>query len=321
MKYRYFPSFNTITIAFIGLTLVAIVGCDATNENEPSGTWVQTIPSEEKRFTLLTSEQTGIDFINEIKDGPQINVIFYEYYHNGGGVAVGDINNDGLPDIYFTSNLFENKLYLNKGDLKFEDITQTANVNAGSGFATGVTMADVNQDGWLDIYVCHSGSLDNERKKNKLLINNGDLTFTERSAEFGLDDPANSTQATFFDYDMDGDLDCYLLNHSIDNTLSSSSDEFRNGIHPYAGDKLYRNDNGLFVNVSKEAGIISSAGSFGLGVSISDLNNDGWPDIYVANDYVEHDFLYYNQRDGTFKESIKEATDHISNFAMGVDIA
>lgn len=273
-----------------------------------------------KLFSKLTSDSTGINFINSLPLDIRINVFTYEYFYNGGGVAVGDINNDGLDDIYFTSNLGDNKLYLNKGGFKFEDITVSAGVQGKSGWATGVTMADVNADGLLDIYVCRSGRFEEKVRQNELFINQGNLTFTESAVQYGLNDPAYSTQALFFDYDRDGDLDVYLLNHSIVNFQGKYIQQWLNSSDPYAGDKLLRNDNGMYKDVTVTAGINNSPLGYGLGVAAGDLNQDGWPDLYVTNDYVEHDYMYINQKDGTFKEVIHEATNHISNFSMGVDI-
>jgi hypothetical protein len=274
-------------------------------------------------FTLLSNDSTGIHFNNINAENEQINILTYEYLYNGGGVAIGDINNDGLKDIYFTSNNLENKLYLNKGNFKFEDVTAKAGVGCKPGWKTGVTMADVNGDGWLDIYVCKSADADPEKRRNILLINNGDLTFTDRSKEYGLDDPGYSTQAAFFDYDNDGDLDMFLLNHSlieVSNTIGINP-ILREQRHPYYSDKLFRNDNGKFTDVSEIAGIRGGMANYGLGIAISDFNNDGWQDIYVTNDYAENDHLYINNQKGGFGDSVASYIDHMSNFSMGVDVA
>ncbi|WP_420602254.1 VCBS repeat-containing protein [Flagellimonas sp.] len=272
-------------------------------------------------FTNVPSFQTGINFINEIPESSAMNSMVYEYFYNGGGVAVGDIDNDGLPDIYFTSNLKSNKLYKNKGDFKFEDITETAHVKGSFGWTTGVTMVDINSDGWLDIYVCKSGKGKAENRENELFINNKNSTFTEAAAQYGLNFPGYSTQASFLDYDKDGDLDMFLLNHNVAPVNTNNPEEFKTQENEWVGDRLYRNDGNTFVDVSKNAGIINNSLGFGLGVSIGDLNQDGWPDIYVANDYVEQDYLYYNNGDGTFSEQLKSSIPHISNFSMGTDIA
>ncbi len=270
-------------------------------------------------FSFISPELSGVRFVNEIKESPQMDVLFYEYYNNGGGVAIGDINNDRLPNIYFTANVTPNKLFLNKGDLKFSDITNHSKTEGEFGITTGVTMADVNADGWLDIYVCRSGKFDADQRRNKLFINNKDLSFTERAAEYGLDDPSYSTQAYFFDYDRDGDLDMYLLNHQIE-APNIPSDEVANLSGGFASDKLFRNDNGYFNDVTGNSGIMSNPISYDLSASISDLNNDGWPDIYVANDFLEHDYLYINQKNGRFADRIHESTKSISFFSMGSDV-
>ncbi|WP_156113354.1 VCBS repeat-containing protein [Wocania ichthyoenteri] len=272
-------------------------------------------------FTEIQAHKSSINFINEIPESSAMNSMVYEYFYNGGGVAVGDINNDGLADMYFTSNLKDNKLYLNKGDFKFEDITNKANVKGSFGWTTGVTMVDINADGWLDIYVCKSGKGKAKNRQNQLFVNNKNGTFTESAAHYGLNFSGYSTQASFFDFDKDGDLDMFLLNHNVSPINTNNPEDFKNKEDEFVGDKLYRNDNGKFVDISKQAGIIGNPLGFGLGVSVGDLNQDGWPDIYVANDYIEHDYLYYNNGDGTFTESLKSSVKHIPNFSMGTDIA
>jgi len=274
-------------------------------------------------FTELSSKTTGISFRNLVRESEEFNVLTYGYFYQGGGVAVGDINNDGLPDLYFTGNMMASKLYLNKGNFEFEDITEAAGVAAAGLWNTGVTMADVNGDGLLDIYICRSAANVPDRRRNVLLINNGDLTFTDKAHEFGLDDPGYSTQATFFDYDRDGDLDMFLLNHSTQEYAGFSriDGNFKQRKGEFLGDKLYRNDNGKFVDVSDESGIIGNVLGFGLAVTVTDVNLDGWPDIYVSNDYNEEDYLYINQQDGTFKESVKQYMGHVSLFSMGADAA
>lgn len=272
-------------------------------------------------FSEIQASKSGIDFINQIPESSAMNSMVYEYFYNGGGVAVGDINNDGLADIYFTSNLKDNKLYLNKGDFKFEDITEQAQIKGSFGWTTGVTMVDINADGWLDIYVCKSGKGKAENRQNELFVNNKNGTFTEASAQYGLNFSGYSTQASFFDFDKDGDLDMFLLNHNVSPVNTNNPEKFKTKQDEFVGDKLYRNDSGKFTDISKEAGIIGNLLGFGLGVSVGDLNQDGWPDIYVANDYVEHDYLYYNNGDGTFTEGLKASIKHIPNFSMGTDIA
>ncbi|MFH5884476.1 VCBS repeat-containing protein [Halalkalibaculum sp. DA3122] len=276
--------------------------------------------TEKTRFKLITPAETGIDFSNDLKSDPNFNIINYLYFYDGGGVSIGDINNDGLPDIYLTANMKSNKLYLNKGNFEFKDITKSAGVEGTGDWTTGTTMADVNGDGLLDIYVCNVNYLTKEGK-NQLYINNGDSTFTERAKEYGLDFEGYSKQAAFFDYDNDGDLDMYLLNHANHSEGSYGKAKLRKNKDPNAGDRLYRNDGDSFTNVTKQAGIYSSVIGYGLGVAISDVNNDGWSDIYVSNDFHENDYLYLNNGDGNFTETLEKATGHISRSSMGNDIA
>ncbi len=272
-------------------------------------------------FSSLSSSQTGITFINQLKETPQFNIITYEYFYNGGGVALGDFNNDGLTDIYLTANMMPNKLYLNKGNWQFEDITLKAGVAGKPGWKTGVSIADVNGDGYLDIYVCYSGPFDRKHRTNQLFINNGNLTFTEKAEQMGVADSGYSTQAVFFDYDRDGDLDLFVINHNNKNLRNFDAAFVKKMVDADAGDRLYRNDGDHFTDVTLQAGIISNPLGYGLGVSVSDVNNDGWPDLYVTNDYVEEDYLYINNKNGTFTEKIKDELGHLSNFSMGVDIA
>jgi len=271
-------------------------------------------------FTLLPAQKTGIHFQNNIVETATQNVLAYEYFYNGGGVAVGDLNNDGLSDIIFTANLDQPKVYLNKGNFVFEDISSKSKIKA-DGWKTGVTLVDINADGWLDVYICRSGNGDEKDRRNLLFINQKNGTFKEMAAEYGLDDNGQSTQAIFFDYDNDGDLDMFLLNHSIKRYRNFDVAWMKTARDSLAGDKLYRNDNGHFKDVSKDAGIIGNPICFGLGVSVADFNADGWPDIYVSNDYDEDDYLYINQKDGTFKESLRDFMGHTSKFSMGCDAA
>jgi hypothetical protein len=275
---------------------------------------------EPQLFELLSPSRTGVTFANRLPDDTAFNILTYMYYYDGGGVAVGDVNNDGLPDLYFTSNVGPNRLYLNKGDYRFEDVTERAGVADPDGWKTGVTMADVNGDGYVDIYVSGVDYL-TMHGHNVLYINNGDGTFTDRTKEYGLDFTGLSTQALFFDYDGDGDLDMYLLTHSPHPERTPGPRAQATTHRAEAGDRLYRNDGGHFVDVSDHAGLRSGAARYGLGVVASDLNGDGCPDLYVANDFQEDDFLYYNNCDGTFTESIATSVGHTSHASMGVDAA
>ena len=284
-------------------------------------------PGNREMETLLSSmpfSVTGIDFTNRLKEDEGFNIIKYLYFNNGAGVAAGDINNDGLIDLYFTASQQSNKLYLNRGNLRFEDITEVSRAAGKGDWKTGVTMADVNGDGLLDIYVCQVGNYKGLRGKNQLFINNGDLTFNDRAHEYGLDFQGFSTQAAFFDYDMDGDLDMYLLNHSVHTSRSYGSAELRYQQDARAGDRLFRHNStdtgSVFEDVTREAGIYSSHIGYGLGVNISDINNDGYPDIYVSNDFHEDDYLYLNNGDGTFSERLREMIAHTSRSSMGNDI-
>jgi len=273
-------------------------------------------------FTEIDTEKSGIDFINSLPFDKDFNIYTYRNFYNGGGVALGDINNDGLIDLYLTSNLSANKLYLNKGDFEFEDVTDKSGVAGKSAWSTGVNMADVNGDGWIDIYVCNSGDIKGGNKKNELFINNGDLTFTEKAEVYGVADAGYTTHAAFFDYDKDGDLDLYILNNSYQ---SIGSFNLKKNERPkrdvLGGDKLMRNDGDYFVDVSEEAGIYGSVIGFGLGVTVGDIDKDGWSDIYVSNDFFERDYLYINNRNGTFKECLPEQMRSISGASMGADLA
>jgi enediyne biosynthesis protein E4 len=275
----------------------------------------------EQLFTLLSAESTNIDFINEVVDTEKFNVLTYRNFYNGGGVAIGDINNDGLPDIYFSANQKKNKLYVNKGNFVFEDITKSAGVEGNKFWSTGVTMVDINADGLLDVYVCNAGDIDGSNRENELFINNGNLTFSEQAKAYNLNNNGYSTHAAFFDYDSDGDLDCYILNNSFkDPGKIELYKDVRSIAHP-EGDKLMRNDSGIFHDVTAEAGIYSSNIGFGLGVSVSDLNNDHLPDIYISNDFWERDYLYLNKGNGTFSEELTARMNYCPVSSMGADIA
>ena len=271
-------------------------------------------------FELLRPEATGVTFVNVLPEDPEFNVIDYLNYYNGGGVAVGDVDNNGLPDLYFTSNLGPNRLYLNKGNYRFEEITERAGVAGSGGWTTGATMADVNGDGHIDMYVSAVSHL-TMRGSNILYINNGDVSFTDMTEAYGLGHTGYSTQAAFFDYDLDGDLDMYLLNHSTHAERGSVFRPQRGEHHPRAGDRLFRNDGERFVDVTAGAGIYGTVEGYGLGVVVSDLDLDGCPDLFVANDFQENDFLYYNNCDGTFTESIATSLGHTTRSSMGVDAA
>ena len=276
-------------------------------------------------FTAVPDTQTHVSFINTLEKHPQFNILYYLYYYNGGGVGTGDINNDGLPDLYFTANSKSaNKLYLNKGNFEFEDITEKAGVAGKADWCTGVSMADINGDGYLDIYVSSVNNRYNLKGHNELYINNGNNTFTEKSKEYGLDFSGLTTQTSFFDYDHDGDLDCYMLNQSHHPHANIVDTSNRKRYDSLSGDILFRNDinrGGKFTDVSKTAGIYQSNLGYGLGIAVADLNNDGWEDIYIGNDFHENDYYYINNGDGTFSESGSKHFRHYSRFSMGNDAA
>ncbi len=304
------------------ISLLAVLGCLQACKQKT------VIPA---LFELQDAAATGIDFTNTVKNTNDFNIFSYRNFYNGGGVATGDINNDGLTDIFFSSNMGANKLYLNKGDFKFEDISSKAGIEEKGKWNTGVVMADINGDGWLDIYVCNAGYDKWKNKEgNKLFINNHNLTFTEKAAAYGLDDKGYTTHAAFFDYDLDGDLDCYILNNSFIpvNTLNYSNkrdlraedwpvEDFAKG----GGDKLLRNDNGHFTDVSAAAHIYGSLIGFGLGVTVGDVNGDHYPDLYISNDFFERDYLYINRQNGTFTEELESRISHTSQASMGADMA
>jgi hypothetical protein len=274
--------------------------------------------SETKRFTLLDSASTGITFTNQLTESDSLNYFTYQYMYMGGGTAIGDINNDGLADIFLTGNMVDNKLYLNKGGMKFEDITQTAGISGDSRWYTGVSLVDINNDGHLDIYLSVSGK--NGNKSNQLYVNNGDLTFSERAGEYGINDNGQSIQSTFFDYDKDGDLDLFVINYPITD-FKTANTVYRmmiNRADMAKSDHLYTNNgDGTFTNVTEKSGLLN----FGLSVSssIADYNNDGWDDIYVSNDFSTPDYLYINNGDGTFTDKLSEATKQVSFYGMGTD--
>ena len=303
-----------ITLVYlITLSLVGFFGCKDISD----------IKNQDMPFKKISSSYSGIEFSNTITPNLENyeNLFDYDYFYNGSGVGIADINNDGLQDILFTANQKDNKLYLNKGNLKFEDITSNSGINENKGWASGITFVDINADGWLDIYISQGGPYKPSSRENVLLINNQDLTFSERSKEYGLNDGGISTQSAFFDYDNDGDLDCIVMNEnqffgfdpiSFFKKFEDKKVLMENSSH------LYEQINGKFINVTEKAGILSP--TFGLGLCITDLNDDNWPDIYIANDYYLKDAMYINNKNGTFSNNIKEATKQISFYGMGVDI-
>lgn len=272
-------------------------------------------------FSNPSAEDTGVTFTNTLTESDDLNILDYLYFYNGGGVAIGDINNDGLPDIFFSGNQVKNALYLNKGGLQFEDISETAGIQGKSSWNTGTVMGDVNGDGFLDIYVCAVVGINGFEGHNELFINNGDNTFSESAAKYGLDFDSYSSSAAFLDYDLDGDLDLYLLNHAVHTQESFGRVDLRYTRNFETGDKLLRNDGGKFTEVSEEAGIYGGINGYGLGIAVSDFNLDGYPDLYIGNDFHEDDYYYLNNGDGTFTESLKKHFGHTSRFSMGSDVA
>ena len=309
---RSFSSANAIGCLF-GLVTWLTVGCTLPqNKSEKN----------EALFTEIGTFQSGIDFVNKLPFNKEFNIYTYRNFYNGGGVALGDINNDGLIDVYFSSNLGSNKLFLNKGDFRFEDITSSAGVGGKRAWSTGVNMADVNGDGFIDIYVCNSGDIKGDNKQNELFINNGNLTFTEKAEVYKVADRGYTTHAAFFDYDKDGDLDLYILNNSYQPIGSFNLRKNERPVRDVlGGDKLLRNDGDSFTDVSEAAGIYGSVIGFGLGVTVGDINKDGWSDIYVSNDFFERDYLYLNNKNGTFRECLTEQMRSISGASMGADLA
>ncbi len=278
-------------------------------------------------FEILNDSVTGVSFVNRIQERMEMNALNYDYMYNGAGLSVADFNNDGLADLYFISNQEENKLYLNEGHLKFKDVTHTSKVQGFPGFELASTIVDINSDGLLDIYVCRSGPyIEDTARENKLYVNqgndeNGVPIFEEQGKKYHLNLPHYSTQAAFFDYDKDGDLDLFLINHNTDTKVLYDIDRLQSVKSPLTSDRLFRNDNNVFIDVSDEAGILNDGIGFGLGLGIGDLNNDTWPDVLVSQDFASSDRIYLNQKNGTFKEVCKKATGHTSNFSMGNDIA
>jgi hypothetical protein len=304
LKNKWFCSGAGMLVVFLSL-----VACS--RSEEPSA----------PLFEEVLPSHSGIYFENNIVNEENFNILNYRNFYNGGGVGIGDINNDGLPDVFLVSNMADNKLYLNRGNFVFEDITDKAGVKGKRSWSTGVTMVDINGDGFLDIYVCNSGNRSNDNRANELFINNGDATFKESASEYGLADTSLSTHAAFFDYDRDGDLDAYIVNNSFYPIGKLGYRNLRNIRDSLGGDKLLQNNNGRFTDVSQQAGIFGSLIGFGLGVTVGDMNNDNWPDIYISNDFYEHDYYYINNKNGTFTESVKQQMGHLSYAAMGADLA
>ncbi|SDC94597.1 Repeat domain-containing protein [Algoriphagus faecimaris] len=316
---------NRFSFLSLVLPFAALFSCQNSEPKKP----LSSENTADPLFKKVSPESTGIDFINKIDETLNLNVLMYEYLYNGGGVAVGDLNQDGLDDLYFSANVSGAKLYLNQGNLKFKEITEQANILGTSGpWNTGVVFVDINGDGLLDIYQCKSGALPHEKRKNLLFINkgtdeNGVPRFEEMAADYGIDSSAPSTSASFFDFDRDGDLDLFLLNHntrSIQNQDVALTKKLLKEKHE-AGAQLFENKNGKFIEITSKAGISSSSFSYGLGVSTSDINMDGWPDIYIGNDYAMPDYLYINQKNGTFLDEINIRLGQTSHFSMGNDIA
>ncbi len=311
MQKRYY---HIISACFLWLVFL-LAGCKSKTKELPL-------------FQVLDSKRTGLNFSNNLSYNKDFNLFKYMYFYNGGGVGAGDFNNDGLIDLFFASNQQQNKLYLNQGKLNFKEVTKEANIPEDGGWSTGVSVVDINNDGLLDIYICRVGNYETLKSKNQLLIcqgidKNGVPFYKDEAHEYGLDFSGFSTQAAFFDYDGDGDLDMYLLNHSVhENGTFRPRNEFAGVFSPVSGDRIFRNNgNNTFTDVTKQTGINSSPIGYGLGITVADINLDGYPDIYVGNDFHENDYLYINQKNGTFKEEGEQRLMHTSQFSMGVDVA
>jgi hypothetical protein len=300
---------------YLLIGLLGLASCHGDNHKAPEA------------FEILDHARTGLDFSNTLHPTQEFNMFKYMYYYNGGGIGAGDFNNDGKIDLFFSANQGDNQLYLNKGNLSFSNVTKEARIPNDGEWSTGVSVVDINNDGLLDIYVCRVGNYETLHGHNQLLVcqgidKNGVPVYKDEAKEYGVDFSGFSTQAVFFDYDMDGDLDLFLLNHSVhQNGSFAPRSNFLGTYNELSGDRLYRNDNGHFTDVTKVSGINSSAISYGLGVVVSDFNMDGYPDLYVGNDFHENDYLYINQKNGTFKDELNEHIMHTSQFSMGVDVA
>lgn len=305
---------RTALKACLGYCLLLVIGCRSGN------------PANPPMFEVLDHNSTGLHFANKLTQSNTINMLKYMYFYNGAGVGAGDFNNDGKVDLFFAANQQPNRLYLNEGGLQFKDVSAEANIPRDTAWSTGVSVADVNGDGLLDIYVCRVGNYETLQSHNQLLIcqkiENGIPQYKEQAKEYGLDFSGFSTQAAFFDYDLDGDLDMYLLNHSLRyNSTFAPRASYAGTYETLSGDRLFRNDNGHFTNVTRESGINSSIIGYGLGIAVSDINLDGWPDLYIGNDFHENDYLYINQHNGTFRDTLTGSIMHTSQFSMGVDVA
>jgi hypothetical protein len=316
---------------FIFLSIIMLSACSSNKKANDITEWkftenidqskvVELDKDNGKMFTLLSGATTGVDFNNELKETFNLNYYRYGYSYNGAGVGIGDVNNDGLPDLYFAGNVVPDKLYINKGNMKFEDVSDKAGINTKPGWSGGVTLADVNEDGWMDIYVCRMRYEDPEKRRNLLYINNQDGTFTERAKEFGIDDDSYSTGANFFDADNDGDLDLYIVTHPTDfkdKNKQKNYQKIEDGSN--MSNRFYRNDGGKFTECHKEVGINNHG--FGLSVTAGDMNNDGWQDIFVGNDYIMHDYTYMNKGNGKFEEMSRDVLTKTAYYGMGTDLA
>ncbi|MGB0840521.1 MAG: FG-GAP repeat domain-containing protein, partial [Chitinophagales bacterium] len=318
--------YHTLLATFL---LCVIMACSSSSSNKNRES-----PSQPKaldktlvpQFELHQKDHTGLDFENVLQQSSEFNVFNYMYFFNGGGVSVGDFNQDGKQDVFFTSNMGSNKLFLNEGNLQFKDVTEQAQLAGMDGWTAGCSVVDINNDGMLDIYVSQMGEFQTIKGRNQLYvcqkIENGIPVFEDKAADYGLDFKVFGTQSSFFDYDLDGDLDLFLLNHSLHaNGTFGQKKTFVGTQHPESGDKLLRNDDGKFTDITLQAGINSTVIGYGLGLATGDINLDGYPDIYIGNDFHENDYLYLNQKDGTFKEVLEEQIRHTSRFSMGVDMA
>lgn len=321
-------SSNRASLILMGFSLMLIFACNRPSDPDDQHRVEETLTASDPVMKLLDPSHTGIDFVNRIVETYENNITTNINMYNGGGLAIADINNDGLPDIYFVCSNGPNKMYLNEGNMKFREIAASAGLVSEGGFETAVSAVDINNDGFMDFYVCRAGVEKNDDRRNKLFINNGDLTFSEKSAEYGLDDKSASTGANFFDFDGDGDLDVYIINYPTEavwtNKIESRLDEndkYRPMLNPraeYDSDRFYRNDGDRFTDISKQAGIWNLG--YGLSVSVTDFNHDGRPDIYVGNDFIQPDYLYINNGDGTFTDRLSDYFRHTTQHTMGTDL-